>query len=162
MKSELFELATTSANGTLQTSVFNRNRNSAKTATCKWYKTPTVTSDGTRIALARSGTVSASSRVGGENRSAYEWILKQTWKYVTARLLRLIGDGKVGGGDLVRLMGMLNDRVDGKVADRVEVSGEVKEERSITVRFVRGGAEMSKDALGGLVDGGRAAEVVDG
>lgn len=43
-------------------------------------------------------------------------------KVAARRLLMLIGEGKVGGGDLVRLLGLVSDRIDGKVADKVDIN----------------------------------------
>jgi hypothetical protein len=44
-------------------------------------------------------------------------------KVVAKAVLERVVSGDMGGGDLVRLMGMLNERIDGKVADKVEHSG---------------------------------------
>lgn len=46
-------------------------------------------------------------------------------KAVALKVLELLEAGKIGSGDLVRLMGMVNDRADGKVTDVVEVSGTI-------------------------------------
>lgn len=51
-------------------------------------------------------------------------------------LLRLMGEGKVGASDLIRIASMSADRVDGKVIERVETTGTTHIERSITVRFI--------------------------
>lgn len=44
---------------------------------------------------------------------------------VSLKVLELLEAGKIGSGDLVRLMGMVNDRADGKVTEVVEVSGTI-------------------------------------
>lgn len=44
---------------------------------------------------------------------------------VYRRIVKLLGDGKIGAGDLIKLAGMIADRVDGKVTDKVEVSGTI-------------------------------------
>ena len=41
---------------------------------------------------------------------------------VYRRVAALMADGKVGASDMIRLAGMLADRVDGKVSDKVEVT----------------------------------------
>lgn len=46
-------------------------------------------------------------------------------KPVYRRIVNLLGDGKIGAGDLIKLAGMIADRVDGKVTDKVEVSGTI-------------------------------------
>lgn len=42
---------------------------------------------------------------------------------VASKLAERIAADEVSSGDLVKLLGMLNDRIDGKVADKVEHSG---------------------------------------
>lgn len=44
-------------------------------------------------------------------------------KLVARKVAQRVADDEMGSGDLVRLLGMLNDRVDGKVADKMEHSG---------------------------------------
>lgn len=44
-------------------------------------------------------------------------------RVVAMKVIEMVRDGKVSGGDMIRLMGMVNDRADGKVIDSVEVSG---------------------------------------
>lgn len=44
---------------------------------------------------------------------------------VARSLLERLRDGEVGSGDLVKMLGMLSDRIDGKVAEKVEHSGNV-------------------------------------
>lgn len=44
-------------------------------------------------------------------------------KAVARRVMEKVAADEMGSGDLVRLLGMLNERVDGKVADKVEHSG---------------------------------------
>lgn len=44
-------------------------------------------------------------------------------KVVAKAVAQRVLDDKMSGGDLVRLLAMLNERVDGKVADKVEHSG---------------------------------------
>lgn len=44
-------------------------------------------------------------------------------KLVARKVAQRVADDEMGSGDLVRLLGMLNDRVDGKVAEKVEHSG---------------------------------------
>lgn len=46
-------------------------------------------------------------------------------KPVYRRIVNLLGEGKIGAGDLIKLAGMIADRVDGKVTDKVEVSGTI-------------------------------------
>lgn len=46
-------------------------------------------------------------------------------KPVYRRIVNLLADGKIGAGDLIKLAGMIADRVDGKVTDKVEVSGTI-------------------------------------
>jgi hypothetical protein len=46
-------------------------------------------------------------------------------KVVARKLLERVSDDGLSGGDLVRLMGMLNDRIDGKVMDKIEHSGNI-------------------------------------
>lgn len=46
-------------------------------------------------------------------------------KVVATRLLRMIGENKVAAGDLIKLHDQIANRVDGKVADKHEVSGAV-------------------------------------
>lgn len=41
------------------------------------------------------------------------------------RLAILMGEGRIGAADLIKLSGMIADRVDGKVKDKVEVSGSI-------------------------------------
>ena len=45
-------------------------------------------------------------------------------KTVALKLAERVAADEVGSGDLVRLLGMINDRVDGKVSDRLEVAGD--------------------------------------
>ncbi len=44
-------------------------------------------------------------------------------KLVARKVAQRVADDEMSSGDLVRLFGMLNDRVDGKVADKMEHSG---------------------------------------
>jgi len=46
-------------------------------------------------------------------------------KMVAKAVAQRVMDDEIGSGDLVRLLGMLNDRVDGKVADKHEHSGNI-------------------------------------
>jgi hypothetical protein len=46
-------------------------------------------------------------------------------KQVVRKLAERIAADEIGSGDLVRLLGMINDRVDGKVVDKVEHSGSI-------------------------------------
>lgn len=57
-----------------------------------------------------------------ESASDSRGIASSLQKVAARRLLLLIGEGKVGGGDLVRLLGLVSDRIDGKVADKVDIS----------------------------------------
>lgn len=46
-------------------------------------------------------------------------------KAVAIKVAEMARDGKVSGGDMIRLFGMLNDRADGKVKESLEVSGNI-------------------------------------
>lgn len=47
------------------------------------------------------------------------------------RILTLMNEGKVGAGDLIRIMNMTDDRIDGKVADKMVVSQNVTIEQRL-------------------------------
>lgn len=70
---------------------------------------------------------------------------------LAVKAMEMVRDGKVGGGDIVRMLQMVNDRADGKVADKVEVSMSVGEEAINAVReLVRSGAfteEVGREQL---------------
>jgi hypothetical protein len=73
----IYEGATTTNDGTPIT-VFNRDRNSATTATVTAFHTPTVTVTGTQIRCWHPG---AGKTYGGGDRAIHEIILKQGTKY---------------------------------------------------------------------------------
>ena len=50
-------------------------------------------------------------------------IAKALRPMVATELSRKILAGEVGSGDLIKLLGMLNDRIDGKVVEKFEHSG---------------------------------------
>jgi len=78
---QLFENPTVNAAGTAAT-VFNSNRNSATTATIVVAYDPTSTADGTLLKTWRTGSgTTAPTRIGSENRSDNEIILKQNEDY---------------------------------------------------------------------------------
>ena len=52
-------------------------------------------------------------------------IAKALRPMVATELSRRILAGEVGSGDLIKLLGMLNDRIDGKVVEKFEHSGEI-------------------------------------
>lgn len=55
-------------------------------------------------------------------------------KPVYKRIVALLGEGKIGAADLIKLAGMIADRVDGKVSDRVEVTMTMRDEAISAVR----------------------------
>jgi hypothetical protein len=76
----LYEEPTTSADGSLLT-LFNKNRNSAKTAEVRIYQDPTVSDDGTQ--LEHDLIVGGKQSGGGNfNESGEEWVLKKNTKYL--------------------------------------------------------------------------------
>lgn len=90
-------------------------------------------------------------------------------KVAAKRLLILIGEGKVGGGDLVRLLGLVSDRIDGKVADKVDISVSSRDSIISSVRtlvlervlsYEAGCAELEANGISS--DGILEAEVMDG
>lgn len=74
-------------------------------------------------------------------------------KVVAKRLLKMVGENKVGAGDLVKLLGMTSDRVDGKVADKVEHSG------NVTIASIM--AEIRAEGRGLPVIGGKVYDMRD-
>ena len=90
-------------------------------------------------------------------------------KVAAKRLLILIGEGKVGGGDLVRLLGLVSDRIDGKVANKVDISVSSRDSIISSVRtlvlervlsYEAGCAELEANGISS--DGILEAEVIDG
>lgn len=93
---ELFEAPTTTANGTLQTSL-NRNRASSNTSNISIYLGPTVTSNGTRLFI--NGVLADASffsTVTSETTEPEEWILKSNTDY----LIRLTNNASAGTATL--------------------------------------------------------------
>ena len=83
-------------------------------------------------------------------------------KVVARRILKLMGEDKVGAGDLVRLMSLVNDRADGKVADKIEVEMTTSDEAIAAVKeLVRAGLIQSADAERELRLLGVSAPVID-
>ncbi len=61
-------------------------------------------------------------------------------KIVAKKVLLMLGEGKFSGGDLVRLMGIVNDRADGKVAEKIEIEMTTTDEAIAAVKeLVRSG-----------------------
>jgi len=77
---EIFEGATVSANGTLET-VVNRNRNSLSVSTTMAYHAPTVTTDGVRLSKQTLG-INDKKSAGGGTRDSDEIMLKQNTIYL--------------------------------------------------------------------------------
>lgn len=85
---ELYEAA--DRTGTTAQTVFNRNRNSANTATTTVHKGQSGgTTDGTRIMWKRHGS---GKEVGGQSGTSEERILKQNTKYIL-RITNVAGAG---------------------------------------------------------------------
>lgn len=60
----------------------------------------------------------------GDDLDAVE--IAETLRPLVARELgKKLLAGEVGSGDLIKLLGMLNDRIDGKIAEKVEHSGSI-------------------------------------
>lgn len=86
---QLFEGATTSANGTGLT-IFNSNRNSTNTSGAAAYKDPSVTGDGTQLWVEYAGVSGGPQlRAAGLGRATEELMLKYSTKYI----LRFTPDG---------------------------------------------------------------------
>jgi hypothetical protein len=77
---ELYE-GTTATGGTAVT-IWNRDRNSAKTAGVTVFHTPTVTDAGTKMSTRWIGGTGFRTDVSGEHRGDSEFILKQNTKYL--------------------------------------------------------------------------------
>lgn len=83
-------------------------------------------------------------------------------KVVARRILKLIGEDKVGAGDLIRLMNSVNDRADGKVADKIEVEMTTPDKAVAAVKeLVSAGLIRSDDAERELRLLGVSAPVID-
>ena len=68
---------------------------------------------------------------------------------IAVKAMEMMRDGRMAGGDVARLLAMVNDRADGKVADKVEVSMTVGDEAIESVRqLVRAGV-LTEDAARG-------------
>ena len=70
---------------------------------------------------------------------------------IAVKAMEMMRDGRMAGGDVARLLAMVNDRADGKVADKVEVSMTVGDEAIESVRqLVRAGVLTEEAARGQL------------
>lgn len=67
-------------------------------------------------------------------------------KPVYKRIVTLLGEGKIGAADLIKLAGMIADRVDGKVSDRVEVTMTMRDEAISAVRELVLAGVLTEDA----------------
>lgn len=83
-------------------------------------------------------------------------------KLVAKKVLVMLGEGKFSGGDLVRLMTLVNDRADGKVADKIEIEMTTSEEAIAAIKeLVRSGVIDSDTATRELRLLGVTAPVID-
>lgn len=78
-----------------------------------------------KIRADRERVVAGLEKEAARKEMSAEEIAEMLRPDVVGVLQQRVRDGDVGTSDLIRLLGMLNDRIDGKVADKVEHSGNV-------------------------------------